>query len=170
MLKNRRPSIRDSRSALADEFLHYGLRVTVAEETICVGRDIAESSHTKCAIQGGGHAVIQLKEFVQSTLVEIVEGVRAAQVEAEKIGANINPTQLENVTAMHGKNWNVAQTVEFDVAVSASDEGSSKGGIGVFVAGVGLGVQHKTAELTSALSRIRFSVPILLSPGRDARF
>ena len=52
------------------------------------------------------------------------------------------------------------QTVEFDIVVTAIDQDKTKGGLGIFVGGVGVGVQGQIDALNSTVNRIRFSVPI----------
>jgi hypothetical protein len=113
--------------------------------------------------------MVQLKEFVQSSLVQIIEAVKGAQGEVEKLGGGINPVGLSGSIKDRLLDPNTRQyseMIEFDIAVSASEEASSKGRIGVVVAAIGLGVQHRTGESTSALSRIKFNVPVMFPAGK----
>jgi len=69
----------------------------------------------------------------------------------------------------HGKlvsiQGQLVQTVEFDVAVTATEGTDTKGGIGVVAGVFALGSQGQSSEEISAVSRIKFSVPITLPYG-----
>lgn len=52
--------------------------------------------------------------------------------------------------------------VDFDVAVTTVESEQSKGGAGIFVAGLGLGGQIRSDAQNTVVSRIKFSVPIAL--------
>lgn len=58
------------------------------------------------------------------------------------------------------------ETVEFDVAVVAVEEGEKKGGIGIMVGSVGIGGQGKAATSNTSESRLKFTVPIILPQPR----
>jgi len=57
---------------------------------------------------------------------------------------------------------NTIQMVEFDVAVQATEGDSTKRGVGVMVAAIGLGAQQQSDEGRSTTSRVKFSVPVVL--------
>ncbi len=102
---------------------------------------------------------MQLKEFISQTLAEIVEGVKDAQaktLDSENRGTYVNP--FDKVT-------NVPRSIDFDVAVTATEGTSTKGGIGVFMGAVGLGSQGQSEAHNTSLNRIRFSVSVLLPRG-----
>lgn len=88
---------------------------------------------------------MELREFVQRTIEEIISGVKASHAHATENGANV---ASENDNA----------EIKFDVAVTTSEAGESKGGIGLFVGGFGIGGQAKTGSANSSESRIQFSV------------
>lgn len=116
---------------------------------------------------------MELQEFVSETLVQIIKGVADAQRKAEKLGAHVNPIGLQSPgkapvgQRYDSTTWAVTENVEFDVAVSAADNTETKGGIGVFVGPLTLGSQGETGSKYSTVSRIKFSVPIMLPPGRN---
>lgn len=62
-------------------------------------------------------------------------------------------------------------SVEFDVAVTATQSDQAQGGIGLVAGVFGAGVKGKTGSENSQVSRIKFTVPIVLPPshlvGRD---
>jgi hypothetical protein len=55
--------------------------------------------------------------------------------------------------------------VEFDVAVTTTENTGTKGGIGVFVGAVGFGSQGHSDAGKTQLSRLKLSVPTLLPRG-----
>lgn len=111
---------------------------------------------------------MNLKEFVQETLTEILDGVRAAQKQdgGTAIGAltdaTLNPTSAGLVNL--GKAGYLSM-IDFDVSVAAEAGGGGKGGIRVMSVGVEAGGQYKSSET----SRVKFVVPLVLPPGDDYR-
>ncbi len=109
---------------------------------------------------------MDLKEFVGQALADIVQGVLDAQATLGANGSYINP---QSSTHPHGKlvsiQGQLVQTVEFDVAVTATEAKGTKGGIGVVVGAIALGSQGQSSAESSAVSRIKFSVPITLPYG-----
>jgi hypothetical protein len=101
---------------------------------------------------------VELGDFVRETLVEILEGVKAANVEAKK-----HVPGEKNVYVLTGTGFKESGFVEFDVAVtSASTETTGAGGgikLHVLSANVG-GENRASAE---RVSRIRFKVGIQAS-------
>jgi hypothetical protein len=106
------------------------------------------------------------------TIVQIMEGVQQAQ---ERVGGNglINPRARQR---SHGRpivDWmepdpddrfdgTLVHMVEFDVAVTAATGAEAKAGAGLLVAAIGLGAQAQKSEEHTAISRVRFEVPIAL--------
>lgn len=114
---------------------------------------------------------MELKDFVEQTLVQIVQGVRAAQASLDISGANakINPTtymrggeKLLDNSLYRQNDLQIAQMVEFDVAVTAEEGKGTKGGIGIMVGAIGLGAQGQSDARQTSENRIKFKVPILL--------
>ncbi len=108
-------------------------------------------------------ATMDLKAFVEASLVQIIEGVQAAQAGTEASGALINPNPSPG---FKGKRMGAAgltiQDVEFDVAVTVAKGQEKKGGLGLVVGPVALGGGAKSDAQSSSLNRIRFAVPIAL--------
>ena len=108
---------------------------------------------------------MELKNFVAETLRQIIAGVKEVQDEAESMGAKVNPNHIasEDKSLM----WvigmdQVVQVVEFDVAVTTTEGDKAKGGIGIFVGPLGVGVQGENETVNSTQNRIKFSVPVKL--------
>lgn len=114
---------------------------------------------------------MDLKEFVGQALADIVQGVLDAQQTLGANGKHINPelSTLQGTHEKHGKlvsiQGQLVQTVEFDVAVTATEGTGTKGGIGVVAGVFKLGSQGQSTAETSAASRIKFSVPVTLPYG-----
>ena len=115
---------------------------------------------------------MKLSEFIEETLTEIVRGVKSAQDKIADTNAEIQPSGLakfnnDQFPFPFKPGRGIVNMVEYDVAVETSDEASTKGGVGVAMAVIGVGVQASEGEKTSRAHRIKFSVPLLL-PGKDA--
>jgi len=109
---------------------------------------------------------MELQDFVAESLKQIISGVKTAQEYGSGVGAKVNP--LINPFSDYGpkvlatEDGELAQEIKFDVAVTTTKGTSTKGGIGVFVGSVGLGSQGKSDAESSSISRIKFSVPLVL--------
>jgi hypothetical protein len=113
---------------------------------------------------------MKLKDFVAETLKEIIDGVTEAQGYYSSKGASVNSPNIvyrmaEASQLMDQVSGQIAQMVEFDVAITAAEGTETKGGIGVFVGPIGLGSQGKSDASNTSVSRIKFSVPVLLPKG-----
>jgi len=59
--------------------------------------------------------------------------------------------------------------IEFDVAVTVTEGAERKGGIGVAAGIFAIGGQGKTETQSGTVSRIKFSVPVMLPSGKNLR-
>ena len=105
---------------------------------------------------------MNLKEFVEETLTEILDGIKAAQGKdgGGAVGALTSIAGTHSNTIAMGSRGYLA-IVDFDVSVGAETTAEGKGGIRVMSIGVEGGGQHKSHEL----SRVKFSVPVVLPKG-----
>jgi hypothetical protein len=113
---------------------------------------------------------MELSDFVAKSLSDIVEGVLKAQTTATESGASINPrmgsiftksqTGGTNLALGWTKTGELIHLVEFDVAVTVEKGKKTKGGIGVVTGIFALGSQGESDASNSAISRIKFKVPI----------
>ncbi|MBX3657876.1 MAG: hypothetical protein KF740_05525 [Ramlibacter sp.] len=112
---------------------------------------------------------MELKNFISQALTSIVEGVVDAQKKTEKLGAHVNPGGLTRTT-QHISNdalWdnttnNFARLVNFDVAVTVEEGTKTNAKIGVVAGVLNLGAGGASENKELAVSRIQFSVPVLL--------
>lgn len=97
---------------------------------------------------------MELKEFVQNTLVSIAEGVQ----EASKIWKTKSEHKDERFIIVDMGNIKEGNVINFDVAITTSSEksGNMKGGGKILVAELGLGGESK--QSTENVSRVKFKV------------
>lgn len=109
---------------------------------------------------------MDLKTFISSSLVQIVEGVQDAQRQAPGL---INPAlaqeqgSLEKMKVLTSRAGKPVRDVEFDVAVTIAKEGEAKAEIGVVAAWLGKASAGASVKDTDqAVSRLKFIVPVAL--------
>ena len=108
---------------------------------------------------------MQLQEFVTESLTQIIQGVRNAHAAAKTAGAQVNPIGLAVAkpgSEIYSQAGQLAQLIHFDVAVTATETDKAQGGIGVFVGALAVGTKGEVESQSSAISRIQFSVPVVL--------
>lgn len=114
---------------------------------------------------------MELREFVAQALAETIQGVLDAQTALGTNGKFVNPQLstsqgvLQQQGRMLSNQGQIVQTVEFDVAVTASSATGTKGGIGVVAGVFALGSQGQSSAESVAVSRLKFSVPVALPYG-----
>lgn len=99
---------------------------------------------------------MDLQEFVTESLKQIMTGVSNAQKDPANTG-------VINAILPGTGLYTPVQQIEFDVAVTVSQEKGTKGGIGIFVGAVGVGTQGQSQSSNISVSRIKFSVPVRFS-------
>jgi len=104
-------------------------------------------------------AAMDLQQFVAQTLVQIANGVKNAQEHVKSAGGIVNPLRASDQDPIMSPNTSF---IEFDVALTVTEGSDSKGGIGIFVADIGLGAQGRSRSATESVSRIKFKVPMFL--------
>jgi hypothetical protein len=109
---------------------------------------------------------MELKEFIEETLVQIVEGVKSAQVKTKDSGVVIVPSGIRRtVTDVYKKEGSTELAVyhiDFEVVLTATKGVENKSGIGVFFANIGVGVNEKADTNNVSATSIKFSIPIIL--------
>lgn len=110
-----------------------------------------------------GYINMELKEFIENTLIDIVEGVKSAQERCNNHEVQISPGIVNNNTA--SKDYAI-QKVEFNVVLgmNTSNEKTNKGALQVILSNIGIGISsddvntHRNSEQTT----VHFTVPIKL--------
>lgn len=109
---------------------------------------------------------IELKDFVQSALIQIMQAISSAGPEIEALGGKINP-------APAGEGRELAQAgvsrvvgggsmgfVDFDIAVTATKGQERESKVGVLFASIGAGVKELNDRTNQTVSRISFRIPV----------
>jgi hypothetical protein len=112
---------------------------------------------------------MELKEFIRQTLEQIVEGAALAQESIKARGGIINPGNMSFQRDGQWNNYNHAmpQEVVFDVGLTSTDKAGSAEGIGVFLGSINLGKRNDSGTESVAISKVRFTVPLVLPSGDD---
>jgi hypothetical protein len=109
---------------------------------------------------------MNLAEFVEKSLTEILSGIRAAQkTEGGKaIAAEMYGTPPAGSLLVPGGTSGMFSIVEFDVSVVAETSAAGKGGLRVWSVGVEAGGTRSDQQT----SRVRFAVQMKLPQGEKA--
>lgn len=106
---------------------------------------------------------ITVEDFVSDILVGIVKGAEKANKEIEWLGGRINPAVLSKTGEPVGsERGDLVCRAEFDIAVSVSGKKGGNVKVGVFSGFLGGGGGAETENRTSAVSRVKFTVPYSL--------
>ncbi len=106
---------------------------------------------------------MELETFISETLRQIVKGVKTAQQHEDCAGAKIVPKTLDNrVSGTKSYLDEKIEKIEFDVAVTVTEESEKKGGIGVLTGVLGVGAHASANSAIGSVSRIKFCVPLVL--------
>jgi hypothetical protein len=96
-------------------------------------------------ISNGGN--MDLKEFIEETVKQIIDGVIGSQKHAKSVGAKVAP-------------FGDARKVSFDVSVTVVDDKESQGKAGLSVWSLGAGISSKNETTNTLAHKIQFDVPI----------
>jgi hypothetical protein len=112
---------------------------------------------------------MQLDDFISKTLIQIGNGIKAAQAETGgEGGMRINPAGLDKRVSAEPLFWDgkaglFAERVDFDLLITVSEASTAKGGAELSVAGIGgFGGKGEQTASNSAEQRIRFGVLVVL--------
>lgn len=108
---------------------------------------------------------MELNKFISESLKSIISGINDAQDFAKDNGAIINPDlrkwdydKMFSIERHREDGFVAVYKVDFDIAVSATDEKSSGGKAGLNVYSLSLGGNKSKTEQNETISRIKFSV------------
>jgi len=122
---------------------------------------------------------MNLEDFVDSSLRQIISGVKKAQEATRLPGKHpteadvVNPAVMYNADpAPKGKYFatvgrNIVHFVDFDVAVTTDSTSEAKADLSLKVVGIGIGGGGGVSDTDSVVSRIKFQVPIVLPQSAD---
>lgn len=105
---------------------------------------------------------MELKDFIQEALTQIIDGIKAVQ-SGESLDAVVNPNDLRyeekvGLVTMIKDNQRVVQSVDFEVALTSTELSGGKTGIGVFFPNIGIGGQKSGETGSTATTSIKFSI------------
>jgi hypothetical protein len=118
---------------------------------------------------------MDLRDFIQSAVSQIVEGVIAAQAVAAVHGATLNPAGDANGKGKASATGQAAgaapvSAIAFDVPVVAMEGSSMQGGGSLRVAGAGSArAGAETDGKGEQVTRLQFSLPIAFPEARGRR-
>ncbi len=111
---------------------------------------------------------MDLNEFVNTALLQIVQGVKGAQEAVAKLGGAVSPAMSSHNKESSAYFGTVDESqyvflVDFDVAVSVSEAGGKKAGGKLQVASIfGINGEAQASHSSAATNRLSFKVPLAL--------
>jgi anti-sigma regulatory factor (Ser/Thr protein kinase) len=113
---------------------------------------------------------MDLKDFITTSIVQVMEGVNNAKEHAVKLGAKINPETIEfRADAGQDRMWDtdtgkIATELKFDISVIAVDSTDKdiKGGLKVLGLGLEFGSGAKNKAENQTINKLQFAVPLVL--------
>ncbi len=105
---------------------------------------------------------MELKEFIEETLVQITEGIKSAQEKCFESNGLINP--LLEVPHVMGKTFEFKDKhypkteIKFKIGLTQTDINGNKKGIGVSFGNFNIGGQNKEEVNTQSVTNIEFSI------------
>jgi Trypsin-co-occurring domain 2 len=106
---------------------------------------------------------MNLAEFVEESLSEILNGIRAAQKRegGDAIGAEMRTPELKGQLMSSGNPSGTFTVVDFDVSVVAETKGGGKGRLKVW----DIGIEGEAGHTSQHTNRVRFSVQLRIPDG-----
>jgi len=108
---------------------------------------------------------MDIKEFVGSTLVQIIEGINEANEKLKNTGAVISSKDVLPIregTTRNIATGNLVNLIDFDVAVIVNEKDIANGGAGINIAGIQIGGTLQNETVNQSVSRIKFSIPLTI--------
>lgn len=111
---------------------------------------------------------MDLKDFVQSSIIQIIQGIEGANEALKDSQAVISPRCYKNAAGCYSEAHKGDALIDaflFDVAIMVDSKTEAEGKGGIKVMGfidAGGGASHEIKN--SSVSHLKFSVPVLLPP------
>lgn len=113
---------------------------------------------------------MELKEFIKSTIPQIIDSVSDLNEEYKDKDATINPLSYVRIKDMQSiqtaSGERLLTNVEFDLTVSIDESKNTDGKVNVMSCVIGGGASKSHTEGNSSISRVRFNVPVVLPARR----
>ena len=97
--------------------------------------------------------IMNLSDFIASTIEEVIEGTKKAQQYARQNGGLVVPAH------------EIHQAIKFDLTITTATHDGAKGRIGVVSWGVG--IEGKIETEYHSTNRVQFSLPVSLPPQEE---
>jgi hypothetical protein len=109
---------------------------------------------------------MDLETYIAETLKQIVGGIITAQQSMKDKRTVINPHSIVESGGLYCEgdkvhNPRTVHIIHYEVSIGQMKGTETKGGIGVFLANVGIGAQGKTESTSNAINTIKFSIPVI---------
>jgi hypothetical protein len=113
---------------------------------------------------------MELKEFVKTVITQLVEGVSEAKKEVANKDAFVNPLGEFDANSDNGiigyirvkERLRSVGILAFEVGLTSTGIEENSGKVGVFLSIVGVGTESAKSISNEAVTRIKFSIPIVL--------
>lgn len=113
---------------------------------------------------------MNLEDFIAQSLSQIAKGIEKANVELSDSLATVSPRGIKDVQQnnrygslkIDDETFLKVHEIKFDVAVTVAEGSEARGGVGLTVGAITLGVSGKDNHTNTSVSRIQFSVPMVL--------
>jgi hypothetical protein len=106
---------------------------------------------------------MELKEFIETTIMQLVEGINTANKEVQKHGAYINPrcvNRLNEIAKINNNDYPISN-IDFEVSLIQLNSEEKKKGIGVNLKGFNFDNNGKNSQNQQSATSIKFSIPII---------
>lgn len=117
---------------------------------------------------------MDVRDFVSSTIDQVMQAVSDSQTSARALGGYVNPTAhtLPKEGAKHIGLTATGQAIfmiDFDIAVTIGAESGADGGAKLQVASIiSVGAKGRVTDKSESTSRVRFAVPVTLPVDTDS--
>ena len=108
---------------------------------------------------------MDIKDFVENTLLQIVQGVNSANEKLKDTGAIVsskNVIPLREGTTYNTSTGDLVNLIEFNIAVTVNEKDTANGGMGIKIAGINIGGGLQSELANQSISKIKFSIPLTL--------
>jgi hypothetical protein len=105
---------------------------------------------------------MDLKDFVSTALVDIIEGIKTAQAKTDR--GTIVPSIRQNLKSIDA-GISKFTSVEFEVAVQSEQKSGSKARLSVGAAIIGGAVAGESNTAAGHVAKLKFRVPVRLPLG-----
>ena len=103
---------------------------------------------------------MELRTFIKTTILDIINAVKDAQTESEE--STIVPSGVANSFQSVEHGISPLQVIDFEVAVEVDESKGTEGKLGVVSSFVGAGIAGKSSADTRQSNILKFRIPVQL--------